>query len=111
MSNLTITIDEQLLRVARIKAVQQGTSVNEVCRKAIAAFALNDPSLASAQAHARAQAFVALSEQVRLAGQGKAGHGPTAQSSPNPSEPSRRTRYAAGVAPKAEADRSRGAKP
>ncbi|TMH07421.1 MAG: CopG family transcriptional regulator, partial [Betaproteobacteria bacterium] len=36
MSNLTITIDDELLRAARVKAVQQGTSVNEVCRQAIA---------------------------------------------------------------------------
>lgn len=39
MANLTLTIDEELLRSARVKAVQQGTSVNEVCRRAIAQFA------------------------------------------------------------------------
>lgn len=39
MANLTLTIDEELLRSARIKAVQQGTSVNEICRRAIAQFA------------------------------------------------------------------------
>ncbi|CAN5179752.1 hypothetical protein BH11PSE9_BH11PSE9_21770 [soil metagenome] len=39
MSNMTIAVDDQLLRAARIKAVQQGTSVNEVCRQAIEAFA------------------------------------------------------------------------
>ena len=64
MSNLTITIDDELLRTARIKAVQQGTSVNEVCRKAIAAFALDDAAQARARAHARAQAFVDLTEQI-----------------------------------------------
>ena len=111
MSNLTITIDEQLLRAARIKAVQQGTSVNEVCRQAIAAFALNDPSLATAQAHARAQAFVELSEQVRLAGEGKAAVAPKAPALPKPREPSRRTRYKVGVAEKAGVIRSQGAKP
>jgi hypothetical protein len=78
MSNVTITIDEQLLRVARIKAVQQGTSVNEVCRQAIAAFAVNDPGLATAPAHARAQAFVKLSEPVRLSGEDTAGPAPKA---------------------------------
>lgn len=57
MSNLTITIDDELLRAARVKAVQQGTSVNEVCRQAIAAFALGDQAAAQARAHARAQAF------------------------------------------------------
>ncbi len=39
MSNLTVVIDEELLRTARIKALQQGTSVNEICRKAIERFA------------------------------------------------------------------------
>lgn len=39
MSNLTLAIDDELLRSARIKAVQQGTSVNEICREAIERFA------------------------------------------------------------------------
>jgi hypothetical protein len=39
MANLTLAIDDDLLRVARIKAVQQGTSVNEICREAITRFA------------------------------------------------------------------------
>jgi hypothetical protein len=39
MANMTIAIDDQLLRAARVKAVQQGTSVNEICRQAIERFA------------------------------------------------------------------------
>jgi len=39
MANLTIVVDDQLLQAARIKALQQGTSVNEVCREAIERFA------------------------------------------------------------------------
>ncbi len=39
MANLTLAIDDDLLRAARIKAVQQGTSVNEICRDAIARYA------------------------------------------------------------------------
>lgn len=39
MANVTLAIDDELLRAARIKAVQQGTSVNEICRQAIAQFA------------------------------------------------------------------------
>jgi hypothetical protein len=35
MSSLTLAIDEALLREARIKAVREGTSVNEICRQAI----------------------------------------------------------------------------
>jgi plasmid stability protein len=42
MANLTIVIDDRLLQAARIKAAQQGTSVNEVCRDAIARFAQAD---------------------------------------------------------------------
>ena len=52
MSNLTISIDAALLRAARIKAVQQGTSVNQVCRQAIAAFA-GEGDVAQAEAQAR----------------------------------------------------------
>jgi hypothetical protein len=46
MSNLTLALDDDLLRAARIKAVQQGTSVNEICRQAIARFAepANEPA-------------------------------------------------------------------
>lgn len=39
MANLTIALDDDLLRQARIKAVQDGTSVNEVCRQAIERYA------------------------------------------------------------------------
>ncbi len=35
MSNLTLVIDDALLKEARIKALQDGTSVNEICRLAI----------------------------------------------------------------------------
>jgi plasmid stability protein len=39
MANLTISIDDALLQAARIRAVKEGTSVNEVCRRAIEAYA------------------------------------------------------------------------
>lgn len=35
MSNLTLVIDDELLRDARVKALQDGTSVNQICRNAI----------------------------------------------------------------------------
>ncbi len=66
MSNLTITIDSELLRAARIKAVAQGTSVNEVCRQAIAAFARQGDGDAVARAHAKAQAFYEHATSVKL---------------------------------------------
>lgn len=43
MANLTIAIDDELLRRARIKAASEGTSVNEVCRQAIEAYAREQP--------------------------------------------------------------------
>jgi len=66
MSNLTITVDDDLLHAARVKAVQQGTSVNEVCRQAIAAFAAAGEADATARAHARAKAFWEFSSSLQL---------------------------------------------
>lgn len=39
MSNLTITVDETALKQARIKAMEQGTSLNAVLREFIESFA------------------------------------------------------------------------
>ena len=39
MSNLTITIDDELLKRARIRALEQGTSVNAVLREFLEAYA------------------------------------------------------------------------
>ena len=60
MANMTIAIDDQLLRAARVKAVQQGTSVNEVCRQAIEAFAQG-----AGDADARIARLKALAKKVR----------------------------------------------
>ena len=38
MSNLTVVVDDALLKEARIKALKEDTSVNEICRKAIEEF-------------------------------------------------------------------------
>ena len=61
MANMTIAVDEQLLRAARVKAVQQGTSVNEVCRQAIEAFAQG-----AGDADARFNRLKALAKKVRV---------------------------------------------
>ena len=61
MANMTIAVDEQLLRAARVKAVQQGTSVNEVCRQAIEAFAQG-----AGDADARFNRIKALAKKVRV---------------------------------------------
>src|SRR5258706_10799277 len=39
MANITLSIDDALLQAARVRAVKEGTSVNEVCRRAIEAYA------------------------------------------------------------------------
>jgi Arc/MetJ family transcription regulator len=60
MANLTLVIDDQLLQAARIKALQENTSVNEICREAIAKYAggtLNDGA-------ARAARFTELTRQL-----------------------------------------------
>jgi hypothetical protein len=59
MSNLTLVIDDDLLRAARIKALQEGTSVNEICREAIARFAAS-----SIDRSAIAAELTALSEKM-----------------------------------------------
>ncbi|MGB8436139.1 MAG: hypothetical protein WCE38_17950 [Burkholderiales bacterium] len=42
MANLTITVDDDLLKRARLKAVAQGTSVNAVLRDYLQQFAGDD---------------------------------------------------------------------
>jgi hypothetical protein len=39
VANLTIVVDDELLKRARVRAIEEGTSVNEVCRQAIERFA------------------------------------------------------------------------
>lgn len=48
MANLTITIDDELLRLARIRALQQGTSVNALLRDYLVAYAGSDEPQAKA---------------------------------------------------------------
>ena len=44
MANLTITVDEQVLKRARIRALEQGTSVNALLRDFLERFAGRSPS-------------------------------------------------------------------
>lgn len=48
MANLTITVDDRLLKLARMKALEQGTSVNALLREYLQAYA------GAAEAQARA---------------------------------------------------------
>ena len=39
MANVTLSIDDSLLQTARVRAIKEGTSVNEICRRAIEVYA------------------------------------------------------------------------
>ena len=43
MANLTITIDDELLKRARVRAIEQGTSVNSLVREYLISFAGGSP--------------------------------------------------------------------
>ena len=68
MANLTLSMDDELLQAARVRAVREGTSVNEICRKAIEAYARPD------SAEDRLRRFDAFIEKLhRSAGKGVPG--------------------------------------
>jgi plasmid stability protein len=53
MTNLTIAIDEAIVRQARVRAIQEGTSVSAKVREFLASYALGEQAQQSA-----AQAFI-----------------------------------------------------
>lgn len=63
MTNLTVTVDEDLLRRARIRALQHGTSVNALLREYLEAYA-GEPELKQA-----------MDQFVELARESQAGSG------------------------------------
>jgi len=54
MSNLTIAVDDNIVKLARVRAIQQGTSVSAKVREFLASYAqgetLPNPQLAAGQA-------------------------------------------------------------
>jgi plasmid stability protein len=66
MANLTVTVDDDILRRARIRALELGTSVNAVLRDYLATYAGESPA---------AEAMRALTSVARKArsGSGKRG--------------------------------------
>ena len=58
MANLTLTVNEEVLRRARVRALQQGTSVNALVRSYLEAFADADRTTDSRRE------LLALSESV-----------------------------------------------
>lgn len=39
MANVTLPIEDSLLQAAQVRAIREGTSVNEICRRAIEVYA------------------------------------------------------------------------
>lgn len=68
MANLTLTIDDELLRRARIRALEQGTSVNAAVRRYLEAFAGGSTSRDTISA------FLEIASRVH-AGSGPEGRG------------------------------------
>jgi hypothetical protein len=68
MANLTVTVDDQILRRARVKAIEHGTSVNAVVSQYLERYA------------GAGQTATALSEFLELAGHVDAGSGPEGRS-------------------------------
>jgi plasmid stability protein len=60
MANLTITVDDDLLRRARVRAIEQGTSVNAVLRDYLESYAG-----LGAERQEAAQAILELSERAK----------------------------------------------
>ena len=64
MANLTITVDDQLLKRARLRALEQGTSVNALLREYLSRYA------GAASAHGEA-----VEELIQLSKTARAGRG------------------------------------
>jgi plasmid stability protein len=64
VANLTITVDDAVLRRARIRALEQGTSVNALLRKYLTAYSGEDPAAS------------AVREIIELARDAGSGSGP-----------------------------------
>jgi plasmid stability protein len=65
MANITITLDDDLLKRARIKAAEQGTSVNAVIRERLRDWALADRERQSAKGLA---SFLRMARESRAGG-------------------------------------------
>lgn len=66
MANLTITVDEEVLRKARIRALETGTSVNSFLKEALEVFAG-----ARAREQEAVEDLIALSQHARARSGGR----------------------------------------
>jgi plasmid stability protein len=67
MTNLTITIDDKLIRKARVRAIQEGTSVSARIREFLTAYAEGDN-----RRQAAAQSFIAAARRSKANSEGAA---------------------------------------
>jgi plasmid stability protein len=65
MANLTITVDEQILKQARLRALREGTSVNRMLRERLEAYVKDEDR--------RRKAILGLLRLSRAAGSGSGG--------------------------------------
>ncbi|MBI5275033.1 MAG: hypothetical protein HY854_01100 [Burkholderiales bacterium] len=71
MANLTLSVDDKLLQDARIRAVKEGTSVNEICRRAIEDYVRADSGAQQAKRFDMLMARIAEDQKARGIGGGK----------------------------------------
>jgi hypothetical protein len=64
MANLTIAVDEQLLKRARLRALREGTSVNRLLRERLESYVKDDQRRRKA-----------IRELLRLSGSARSGSG------------------------------------
>ncbi|WP_058641369.1 DUF6364 family protein [Pseudacidovorax intermedius] len=60
MTNLTLTLDDAIIKKARVRAIQEGTSVSAKVREFLAAYAMGQD-----QQQAAAEAFIAAAQRSR----------------------------------------------
>ena len=65
MANLTITVDEQILKQAGLRALREGTSVNRILRERLESYVKDDQR--------RRKAILGLLRLSRSAGSGSSG--------------------------------------
>lgn len=66
MANLTITVDEQLLKQARLRALREGTSVNRLLRERLESYVKDDQRRRKA-----IQGLLRLSRAARSGSEGR----------------------------------------
>jgi hypothetical protein len=65
MANLTITVDDRVLKKARLRALEQGTSVNALLRQYLSLYA------GTVSAHAQAAANLVRLSEAAASGRGR----------------------------------------